>query len=124
MRQDKRLEVGMEDRVKEVLESLRPEWELAELLSFQKGLENLFRLQRQSAEEAAAEKAAQGNSIYGDVEEYLRRERGSWVRPMYEEVMEQVKLFSAEDQLRFWEELGTYIRHEEELWEQERSKFR
>jgi len=113
----------MGDQVKEVLESLREEWKLGELLSLQKGLENLFRLQRQSAEEAAAEKAAQGNSIYGDVEEYLRQERGAWVKPMYEEVMAQVKLFSTEDQLRFWEELGKYIRREEELWQQERARF-
>jgi len=102
----------MQDRVKEVLESLRKEWGLGELLALQTGIENMLRRQQQSAEEKEAEEIAQGNSIYGDVEEYIRQERGAWVRPMYEEVMEQVKLFSMEGQFRFWEELGQYIRRE------------
>jgi len=110
VREYRYLEVDMQDRVKEVLESLREEWFLGDLLSLQTGLENLLR--QQSLENKEMRETSQGSSIYGDVEEYLRQERGSWVDPTYEEIMAQVPLFSDEDQFRFLEELGAYIRRE------------
>lgn len=96
----------MQDRVQEVLQSLEAEWLLGERYSLRDSLEAMM---RQKNHEAAEIKET---SHYGDVEEYLRQERGSWMSPTYEEVMEQIRQLSDEDQARFLRELDGYIKRE------------
>ena len=96
----------MQDRVQEVLKSLENEWCLGERLSLRDGLEAMMRRKNQDTREIRE------TGRYGDVEEYLRQERGSWVSPTYEEVMEQIRLFSDEDQARFLSELDESIKRE------------
>ena len=96
-------EGDMQDRVQEVLKSLENEWCLGERLSLRDGLEAMMRRKNQDTREIRE------TGRYGDVEEYLRQERGSWVSPTYEEVMEQIRLFSDEDQARFLRELNEGI---------------
>ncbi len=98
----------MQDCVQEVLKSLEPEWGLGELLSLREGLEVMLCRKNHEADEIRE------IGCYGDVEEYLRQDRGSWVSPMYEGIRGQIQQFSDEDQNRFLKALDEYTRQETE----------
>lgn len=104
----------MQDRVKEVLESLHAEWELGELYSWQTGLDLMIR-GRKTGKPYSIEITI-GDWHGTDVDEYLRQERGSWVSPTYEEVMSQAQLFSDEELACLQRALNECIRREEERW--------
>ena len=100
----------MQDRVKEILKSLEKEWFLGELLGLREGLEVMLEQQSQAEPPYHYEKGFRNSR---DVEEFLRIERGAWVRPMYEEVMAEVFLLSNEEQTRLLRELVERIKQEQ-----------
>jgi hypothetical protein len=99
---------NMQDRVKEILESLRAEWELAELYSWQIGLDLMIQGRKEGKPYTL--EIIIGDWHGTDVAEYLRQERGSWVSPTYTEVMDQALLLSDEDLTRLRRELDEYIK--------------
>ena len=103
---------NVQDRVEEILASLQKEWGLGEVLSLREGLDIMMQQPGQAEPLYQYEKGFRDSR---DVEEYLRIERGSWVDPMYEEVMAEARLLTNEEQTRLLRELDERIRQEQLL---------